>query len=61
MEQFSEIFTPPESPNPKYNPRVNVLNQIREMDDVHEAEDKMLVPDTLLANLMMLKQAISQW
>ena len=38
MEQFSKIFTPPESPNSEYNPRENVLNQIREMDDAHETE-----------------------
>ena len=38
MEQFSEIFTLPESPNPEYNPRENVLNCIREMSDAHEAE-----------------------
>ena len=52
MEQFSEIFTLPESPNPEYNPRENVLNWIREMDDAHEAERWEAHTRTfLLANL----------
>ena len=38
MEQFSDIFTLPDSPNPEYNPRENVLNQIRNMDAASEAE-----------------------
>ena len=38
MEQFSDIFTLPDSPNPEYNPRENVLNHIRNMDEVSEAE-----------------------
>ena len=38
MDQFSEIFMPPESPNPDFNLCENVLNQIRNMDDALEAE-----------------------
>ena len=38
MEQFIEIFTLPDSPNPEYNPRENVLNWIRVMDEALEAE-----------------------
>ena len=38
MEQFSDIFTLPDSPNPEYNPRENVLNRIRNMDEALEAE-----------------------
>ena len=33
MDCFQEIFTPPESPTPEYNPREDVLNQIRSMED----------------------------
>ena len=33
MDHFQEIFTPPESPTPEYNPREDVLNQIRQMED----------------------------
>ena len=33
MDCFQEIFTPPESPTPEYNPREDVLNQIRQMED----------------------------
>ena len=32
MDCFQEIFTPPESPTPEYDPRENVLNQIRQME-----------------------------
>ena len=38
MEQFSDIFTLPDSPNPEYNPIENVLNQIRNIDKASEAE-----------------------
>ena len=33
MDHFQEIFTPPDSPTPEYNPREDVLNQIRCMED----------------------------
>ena len=33
MDQFQDIFTPPSSPTPEYNPREDVLNQIRSMED----------------------------
>ena len=33
MDHFQEIFTLPESPVPEYDPRENVLNQIRQMED----------------------------
>ena len=33
MDCFQEIFTPPDSPTPEYNPREDVLNQIRCMED----------------------------
>ena len=33
MDCFQEIFTPLESPAPDYDPRENILNQIRQMED----------------------------
>ena len=33
MDHFQEIFTPLESPAPDYDPRENILNQIRQMED----------------------------
>ena len=33
MDQFGDIFTPPESPNPDYNPRENMLRCIQDMDE----------------------------
>ena len=33
MDRFQDIFTPPSSPTPEYNPREDVLNQIRSMED----------------------------
>ena len=33
MDHFQEIFTLPESPAPEYDPRENVLNQTRRMED----------------------------
>ena len=33
MDRFQEIFTPPLSPTPEYNPREDILNQIRNMED----------------------------
>ena len=33
MDQFQDIFTPPSSPTPEYNPREDVLNQIQSMED----------------------------
>ena len=33
MDHFQEIFTPPDSPTPEYNPGEDVLNQIRQMED----------------------------
>ena len=33
MDHFQEIFTPPASPAPDYNPRENILHQIRSMED----------------------------
>ena len=33
MDRFQEIFIPPASPTPEYNPREDVLNQIRQMED----------------------------
>ena len=41
MDSFSEIFMPPESPNPDYNPRENVLKHIQDMDDAIEAEHRL--------------------
>ena len=38
MDRFSEIFMPPESPNPNYNLRENVLKHIQDMDEAIEAE-----------------------
>ena len=36
MDHFQEIFTPPESPAPDYDPRENVLNQIRQMEQMED-------------------------
>ena len=33
MDHFQEIFAPPESPAPDYDPSENILNQIRQMED----------------------------
>ena len=33
MDWFQDIFTPPSSPTPEYNPREDVLNQIQSMED----------------------------
>ena len=33
MDRFQEIFTPPSSPTPEYNPREDILNQIQSMED----------------------------
>ena len=33
MDHFQEIFTSSDSPTPDYNPREDVLNQIRQMED----------------------------
>ena len=33
MDRFGEIFTPPESPNPDYNPCENMLRCIQNMDE----------------------------
>ena len=33
MDHFQEIFTPPASPAPDYNPREDILHQIRSMED----------------------------
>ena len=33
MDHFQDIFTHPDSPTPEYNPRDDVLNQIRWMED----------------------------
>ena len=33
MDQFGDIFTPPESPTPDYNPRENMLKCIQDMDE----------------------------
>ena len=33
MDRFQDIFTPPSSPTPEYNPREDILNQIRSMED----------------------------
>ena len=33
MDRFQDIFTPPSSPTPEYNPREDVLNQIQSMED----------------------------
>ena len=33
MDHFQEIFTPLELPAPDYDPRENILNQIRQMED----------------------------
>ena len=33
MDRFQEMFTPPESPTPEYNPREDALNQITSMED----------------------------
>ena len=33
IDCFQEIFTPPESQTPEYDPMGNVLNQIRQMED----------------------------
>ena len=38
MDWFSEIFMPPESPNPDFNPHENVINQLGNMDDAFKAE-----------------------
>ena len=33
MDWFGYIFTPPESLNPDYNPRENMLRHIQDMDE----------------------------
>ena len=33
MDLFQDIFTPPSSPTPEYNPREDILNQIQSMED----------------------------
>ena len=33
MDHFQEIFIPPELPAPDYDPKENILNQIRQMED----------------------------
>ena len=33
MDWLQEIFTPPSSPTPEYNPREDILNQIQSMED----------------------------
>ena len=33
MDRFGDIFTPPESPNPDYNPCENMLRHIQDMDE----------------------------
>ena len=33
MDQFGDIFTPPESPTPNYNPHENMLRCIQDMDE----------------------------
>ena len=33
MDHFQDIFTPPDLPTSEYNPRDDVLNQIRQMED----------------------------
>ena len=33
MDRFQDIFTPPSSPTPEYNPREDIMNQIRSMED----------------------------
>ena len=38
MDHFQEIFTPPESPAPDYGPRENVLNQIRQMEQMEDGD-----------------------
>ena len=38
MGHFQEIFTPPESPGPDYEPRENVLNQIRQMEQMEDGD-----------------------
>ena len=32
MDHFQDIFTPPQSLTPEYNPREDILNQIRSME-----------------------------
>ena len=41
MDRFSEIFMPPESHNPNYNPYEYVLRHIQDMDDAVEAEQRL--------------------
>ena len=38
MDCFQDIFTPPASPTHEYNPREDVLNQIRGMEDGERRE-----------------------
>ena len=38
MDHFQQIFTPPESPAPDYDPRENVLNQIRQMEQMEDGD-----------------------
>ena len=33
MDQFGDIFTPPDSPNPNYNPHENMLRHIQDIDE----------------------------
>ena len=40
MDRFSEIFTPPESPNPNYNPCENILRHTQDMDEAIEVEQR---------------------
>ena len=57
MDHFQEIFTLPESSVPEYDPRENVLNQIRWMED-GENDEQMPVLGNLLTNFKRLKLAI---
>ena len=40
MDHFQEIFTPLELPAPDYDPRENVLNQIRQMEQMEDGDRK---------------------
>ena len=33
MEPFGEIFMPPASPNPQYDPRENMMRRIQDIDE----------------------------
>ena len=57
MDHFQEIFTPPDSPAPDYDPRENILNQIRQMEQMEDGDRRdawaRLEQDSLSTNFKL--------